>query len=78
MKNMNLNAGGVVGGLLGAGAGAACLYWKGDLQGRTGKLIAACVAGGALAGNFLWGLVFPSKEVPPQAANGAPQNEASA
>jgi uncharacterized protein YcfJ len=77
MKNMNLNAGGVVGGLLGAGAGAAYLYWKGDTQGRTGKLVVACVAGGAFVGNAVWGFVFPPKEVPTQAADAAAQNEAT-
>jgi hypothetical protein len=78
MKNMNLNAGGVVGGLLGAGAGAAYLYWKGDTQVRSAKLVTACVAGGAFAGNFVWGFVFPPKEDVPRAADGPPQNEATA
>ena len=73
MKNMDLNAGGVVGGLLGAGAAGVFLYWKGDLQGRVGKFFAACVVGGAVAGNFVWGLVFPAKDVQPQAADGASQ-----
>jgi hypothetical protein len=78
VKNMNLNAGVVVGGLLGAGAGALFLYWKGDTQGRIGKLVAVCVAGGAFAGTFVCGFIFPAKDVPTQVADAAAQNEATA
>ncbi len=63
MNNMNLNAGGIIGGLLGAALGVAALMAMDDGEGvrRRGKLVVLGVVCGAVAGNFLWGLVFGRK-----------------
>jgi hypothetical protein len=60
VKNITLNFGGLIGGLMGLGVGVSIIYWKGDTEGRIGKLITVCVCGGAIAGNYLWGLAFPA------------------
>ena len=59
---MNLNAGGIIGGLVGGG-GAAFVAFSGDAEmRRPGKLVGLGVVVGAAAGNFLWGAVFGSNE----------------
>jgi hypothetical protein len=78
MTNMNLNPGGAIGGLAGAGVGAMFLAWKGDTEGRVGKLIIGCVVAGAVAGNYLWGLVFPSRDARPRDGEGPPSEGGNA
>ncbi|QDU58518.1 hypothetical protein [Aeoliella mucimassa] len=66
---MNLNAGGIVGGLAGAAIAIAVLFlaFEPDTSRNRGmgKLVVLGVVAGAAAGNFLWDLVrkgFQSKE----------------
>ncbi len=65
MQNFNLNPGGIIGGIVGAGIAAAAIFSLLDgvqNEGRAGrgpwKLIAFAAFGGAFAGNFLWGQIF--------------------
>ncbi len=61
MKNINLNAGGVIGSLACGGIAAVVVFSNVD-PADTGRgpyrLIILALIGGAFAGNFLWGLVF--------------------
>ena len=56
----------------GAGVGAMFLAWKGDTEGRVGRLVIGCVIAGAVAGNYLWGLVFQARDAPPPRRTGPP------
>lgn len=58
MRNVNLNAGGVVGGLLGAGIAFAVIF-SGDpgYERWMKRLVIGLVIVGALGGNLLWGLL---------------------
>ncbi len=58
---MNLNPGGVIGGLAGAGVGIALIMNAEGEGGRVGRALAGCVTVGAFGGNFIWGKVFPPK-----------------
>lgn len=61
MKNIDLNPGGFIGAVLAGGIAAAFLFTNGDPQSAVKgkvKLCVICLAGGAFAGNFLWGLIF--------------------
>ncbi len=65
MTNMNINPGGVIGGLLAAAGVIAFLALnQGNVPRHTGRLIGFAVIGGAFAGNWLWsavaGAVAPS------------------
>lgn len=68
MKNFNLNPGGFIGALLGAGGLAAVMFLfladDGDVPRRLGKLIIFGVVIGAGVGNFLWERIFPVREEP--------------
>jgi hypothetical protein len=67
MKNIHLNAGGVIGGLAGLAVGIVVmiLLQAGNDPSEGGaKLTIFGVIGGAFAGNFLWELVFRKKENP--------------
>jgi len=54
MKNVNLNFGGFIGAIAGAGVGALIIYLMGNLDAPAPKLFVYCIIGGALAGNILW------------------------
>lgn len=61
MTNMNINAGGVIGAILGAvGTLAFFALYQGELPRRSGKLIGFAVLGCAFLGNWLWQTVFSS------------------
>ena len=65
MKNIDLNAGGVIGALLaGALVGVIAFSTMEDSDNQRGasKLLIAGVIGGAFAGKYLWGLAFKTKE----------------
>ena len=61
MKNIDLNAGGVIGGVVVAGIAAAILFAVMDTS-QSGRgpyrLIMLALIGGAILGNFLWGIFF--------------------
>ena len=61
MSNFNLNPGGIICGLLGGVGAGVYLYSNTDDAQRIGKLVVACIVGGAVAGNFIWGLIFRSR-----------------
>ena len=64
MVNFNLNAGGVVGGLLGAAGAGAFLFTvvQGpDVSRGLMAIFVAAVVIGALAGNLLWALLFKGR-----------------
>ena len=60
---MDLNPGGLVGGLVGAGAGIALMYVASQADGSQprGKGLILFVTVGAFVGNFVWGKVFAKK-----------------
>lgn len=60
MKNINLNAGGLIGALACGAIAAAIVFLTVDMQkdGRPAKLVILAVIGGAFVGNFLWERVF--------------------
>jgi hypothetical protein len=61
MKNIDLNIGGLIGALACGGIAAAIVFSTLDTTNRDRgpyKLIIFALIGGALAGNFLWGLIF--------------------
>ncbi|TWU49027.1 hypothetical protein Poly51_49310 [Rubripirellula tenax] len=62
---MDLNPGGLVGGLVGAGAGIAIMFVASSADGNQprGKGLILFVTVGAFVGNFVWGKVFPKKQV---------------
>ncbi|MBX3451217.1 MAG: hypothetical protein KF777_16745 [Planctomycetaceae bacterium] len=67
MNNIDLNLGGLIGALACGGIAAAIVFSTLDTtnSGRGPyKLVIFALIGGALAGNFLWGLVFkkPAKK----------------
>lgn len=67
MKNIELNAGGVIGALTCGLAVGAFIFWKfaGENMGRTqSKFLIGAFIAGAFAGNFLWQCIFkkPEKE----------------
>lgn len=63
---MNLNAGGIIGAVLAIAGGLALIILAQEEGGegprRIGKLIMLCGFVGGFVGNFLWSLVFGSKE----------------
>lgn len=69
MKNIDLNAGAVIGALACGGIAAAVIFSNVDQAADTGrgpyKFIVLALIGGAYAGNFLWGLVFKKREPGP-------------
>lgn len=71
---MDLNFGGIIGGLAGgaAGFGLVLANLEGD-TGRIGKFTIGLVTGGAVAGNFVWSKIFPKK---PDAANSSREEDA--
>ena len=66
--NMNLNAGGVLGGLLGAAAagGIGAAITDGTQAPAIAKLVIFGVTVGAVAGNFLWSAVVPKPKPRPR------------
>ena len=73
MTNMNLNPGGILCGLLGAGIAVYLMFTTGDGEGgrRQGRgLFLVFVVGGAFAGNFVWNLIFPGATVTDANADG--------
>lgn len=68
MSNIELNAGGVIGALVGGGVVAAVVFSLVETtEGGRGpyKLIIVGLIGGAFAGNFLWGQVFKKPDDQP-------------
>jgi hypothetical protein len=61
VKNITLNAGGVIGALLCGALVAAYLVMTKDFD-KNAKLIVIGVIAGAFAGNFGWGLIFKKKQ----------------
>jgi hypothetical protein len=59
--NVNLNVGGFIGALLGAGIALVAVFGMmgddSDYRRGMGKLVLLGVIGGALAGNYLWGRI---------------------
>ena len=70
MTNVNLNLGGAIGGLFGAGLTALLLFSPDGDQKRFAKILIATVIGGALVGNFLWGRM--AKGLRPPTVGSAP------
>jgi len=65
MKNFDLNAGGLIGGIAFGGIATAVIFLTFSTQshGRSPyRLIIIALLGGAVAGNFLWGKVFKKSE----------------
>ncbi len=64
MKNMNLNAGGIIGAVVATGGIVAYFMLTGDeFPRRSGKLIGlAGLLGGGL-GNWIWSLAFPPADL---------------
>jgi hypothetical protein len=64
MKNIDLNPGGLIGGLLCGGIAAAIIFSNDDANkaGRSAKLAILALIVGATVGNFLWGKVFPKDQ----------------
>ena len=65
MKDMHLNVGGIIGGFVGLGAALAIVFMlrpKEEVGKGFGKLCIFGIIGGAVAGNFLWGLAFRKRE----------------
>ncbi len=65
VKNIELNAGGVIGSLACGAITAAIVFSSLDLSraGRSAaKLVFLALIAGAFAGNFLWGLVFKKSD----------------
>lgn len=62
--NINLNAGGIVGGLLSCLAAFVGVFMIADPMDDHGmyRLVIVALIGGAFAGNFLWGLAFKKAE----------------
>jgi hypothetical protein len=58
IRNINLNVGGVFGALVGGGAVVAIVLLAGGPPASLAKLGMLGLAGGALAGNFLWARFF--------------------
>ena len=65
MKNINLNAGGVIGALVAGGIAAAVILPTVDPNnaGRGPfRLVILALVGGAFVGTFLWSMVFKKPE----------------
>jgi hypothetical protein len=64
VKNMNLNVGGVLGGLICGGLAGAFLFFAGDantrLRNPARAVVLAVIVGGA-GGNALWRWLFPEE-----------------
>ena len=60
MKNINLNAVGLIGALVCGGIAAGIVFLTFDIaqSGRPVRWVILALIGGALAGNFLWERVF--------------------
>lgn len=74
--NVNLNLGGLFGGLLGAGIMALIMLAVGG-EAETRRIAKAIIAGvvvGALAGNFIWAWIFPSKPTKQSAKKKRPRS----
>ena len=56
---MNLNPGGIIGAILGAGIVVAFVVMGDGEMRRVGKAVAGAAAIGGFLGNFLWNLAFP-------------------
>jgi len=61
MKNIDLNAGGIIGAILAAIIGGALIFTNVDPSdpGPSAKLFIVGIIAGAVGGTFIWGLVFP-------------------
>jgi hypothetical protein len=60
VKNISLNSGGAIGGLLAAGIAFLLLFDpQAPSQGRFARFLVALVIGSALLGHWLWALLFP-------------------
>ena len=60
MKNVNLNPGGIIGGLLAAGLCAGGMFaWDGAASRRVGRVVVFAAFAGGVAGNWLWGFIYP-------------------
>lgn len=69
MKNIDLNAGGLIGALACGGITAAVVFATvnpANAGRASAKFIIVALVGGAFAGNFLWGLVFKKSEPRPK------------
>lgn len=77
LMNINLNLGGILGGLFGAAASAGIVFGVLDLPNRRGsaKLVILGVVLGAFAGNFLWSLLAGTPSAPPDEEAASPEQE---
>lgn len=59
IKNINLNAGGIIGGFLGAalGIGFVVVFGPTNRQEAMAKVAVAAIILGAIGGNYLWGWI---------------------
>ncbi len=66
MKNIDLNAGGLIGALACGGIAAAIVFSTmemGNNGRRPSKLVISALIGGAFVGNYIWGIVFKKPEM---------------
>jgi predicted lipid-binding transport protein (Tim44 family) len=60
MKNIELNAGGLIGALASGAAAGAFLFWKysEEMDRAPTRMVIGALIAGAFAGNFLWQQLF--------------------